>query len=178
MARRPFGREERPRDAHRVNRQIRISPIRVIGPDGEQLGVMSNDEGRAAADEYGLDLVEVAPNSRPPVCRILDYGKYKYELSKKKASSKSDRVEIKTIRLRPKTDDHDLNTKLRKAVAFLDAGNPVKFVMRMRGRENAFADRWIGLMNEFLAHLENVQIKSRPHVEGRAITAIVEPDAP
>ncbi len=169
-------------DGHRVNRDIRISPVRVIDPDGEQIGVMSADEAREKADEFGLDLVEVAPKARPPVCRIMDYGKFRYEQSKKKAASKSSKVELKTLRFRPNTDDHDLNTKLNKAENFLSDGNKVKLVMRLRGRERAYTNRWVDYMHEVIGKLddkfeEEIRILNRPKAEGRQITAILEPDA-
>lgn len=164
-------------NGHRVNHQIRISKIRVIGPDGDQLGIMSPDEGRDIAEEHGLDLVEVAPQARPPVCRVMDYGKFKYEESKKQ-KNKSTRVEVKTITLRPKTDTHDLETKLRQARAFLDKGDRVRFVMRMRGREQAHTDLWFQKMDEILSELTSQgTIVARPQREGRTITAMVEPSS-
>lgn len=161
---------------HRVNRRIRISPVRVIDPDGEQLGVMPTDEARSRAEDLGLDLVEVAPNARPPVCRIMDYGKFRYDQQKKAAANKSARVELKTVRLRPKIEEHDLDTKLRKVKSFLDSGNPVRFVMRLRGREHGYTNRWVDLMEDILEKIEQeIVVKARPAVEGRAITATIEP---
>lgn len=160
---------------HRVNHQIRISKIRVIGPEGDQLGIMSPEEGRDIAEQHDLDLVEVAPQARPPVCRVMDYGKFKYEESKKQ-KSKSTRVEVKTITLRPKTDTHDLETKLRQARGFLEKGDRVRFVMRMRGREQAHTDLWFEKMDRILAQITELgNIVARPLREGRTITAMVEP---
>lgn len=173
---------QRDDDAHRANKEIRISPIRVIDPDGEQLGVMSADEGREKAAEYGLDLVEVAPKARPPVCRIMDYGKFKYEQSKKKSNSNASKVELKTVRFRPNTGDHDLDTKLNNAQRFLKKGNKVKLVMRMRGRERAYTNRWVDYMHEVLERLEDdygeeLHVLNRPKSEqdGRQVTVVVEP---
>lgn len=157
-----------------MNRDIRFPNIRVIGPEGEQLGIMSPDEGRERALEYGLDLVEVAPGARPPVCRIMDYGKYRYELSKKAKPQKV--VKLKTIKLRPKTDDHDMETKLKSARRFLEAGDRVRFIMRLRGRENAYLDRWVNLLLEDLEPLNDCGTMSiRPKPEGRTIVAQFDP---
>lgn len=164
------------RDAHRVNRQIRVPQVRVIGPEGEQLGILSPDEARDIAGEHGLDLVEVAARANPPVCRIMDYGKYKYEQSKKESKTKAARVELKTITMRPKTDTHDLETKMKKARKFLDAGNRVKFVMRLRGREHAHKDLWYEKLRGILKGLSDVaNVTQHPQDEGRTITAMVEP---
>lgn len=164
---------------HRVNHEIRISPVRVIGPDGEQVGVMPVEEARAEAERLDLDLVEVAPNVRPPVCRIMDYGKFRYEQSKKKSASSAAKVEIKEIRFRPNTDDNDLNTKLKSAEKFLKQGHKVKFVIRMRGRERAYMNRWVDQMNDLIKKLEvshegGIKVLEHPRSEGRQISAMVE----
>lgn len=163
------------RDSHRVNHQIRISRILVIDQHGEKLGEMSPDQGRELADAAGLDLVEVVPHARPPVCRIMDYGKHKYEESKRQRSRPA-RTEVKTITLRPKTDTHDLETKLSHARKFLNNGHRVKFVMRMRGREQAHIDMWEDKMYKIVSALNEIAtVVSRPRLEGRTITAMVEP---
>ena len=164
------------RKTHRINHQIRIAQILVIGADGEQLGIMTPDEAREIAEEASLDLVELVPNARPPVCRIMDYGKHKYEESKK-ARTRGTRVEVKTITLRPKTDTHDMNTKLSQARKFLEKGDRVKFVMRMRGREQAHTDMWEERMvREVVEQLEDIAtVVAAPRQEGRTITAMVEP---
>ncbi len=143
---------------------------------------MTPDEGREKAEDFGLDLVEVAPKARPPVCRIMDYGKYQYEQSKKKQASKSSRTQLKTVQFRPNTDDHDLDVKLKRAKRFIEKGNQVKFVMRMRGRERSYTDRWVEKLQEVIddfAEDYEVSIKtvSRPSSEGWRIQAIVEPDS-
>jgi translation initiation factor IF-3 len=164
------------RDSHRVNRQIRVPQIRVIGADGEQLGIMSADEGRDLAAEQGLDLVEVAPGAAPPVCRIMDYGKFRYEQSKKASQAKATRVEVKTITLRPKTDTNDLQTKIAQGRGFIERGDRVKLVMRLRGRENAHKELWFEKMDTIInALLDIATCTQRPRDEGRTITASLEP---
>jgi|SRR5690554_5603729 len=165
------------RDSLRINHQIRIPRILVIDQHGTKLGEMSPEEGRDLADTAGLDLVEVVPSARPPVCRIMDYGKFKYEESKKQRSRPA-RAEIKTITLRPKTDTHDLETKLAHARKFLEGGHRVKFVMRMRGREQAHLDMWEVKMGEIVSALSAIAtVVSPPRLEGRTITAMIEPTA-
>ena len=137
---------------------------------------MSPREAMAIAEERGFDLVEVAPQAKPPVCRIMDYGKYRYQQSKRKTTSKASQIELKTIRLGAKTDTHDLETKLRKAEKFLIKGNKVKFVLRMRGREQAHAHRWVEKLQGIIVDLKDVGTAiQRPNREGRMITAIIEP---
>ena len=119
-------------------------------------------------------MVEVAPEARPPVCKIMDYGKYRYELSKKSKPQKT--AKTKTIKLRPKTDDHDLETKFKLARKFLASGDRVKFVMRLRGRENAYIDRWVTMLDQELEALKDAGVLSqRPHQEGRAVVAQLDP---
>lgn len=162
----------------RVNRMIRIPRVMVVDEDGEQLGILDTTEALAIAEEKGLDLVEVAPAARPPVCKIMDYGKFKYEQAKKakKAKQASHTVKVKTIQFRPKTDDHDYDFKKKHIVTFLQAGNKVKIVMRFRGREISHVD----LALEFLRHLvgeiqEYGAPESEPQREGRLITFVVAP---
>lgn len=163
-------------ETHRINERIRFPQIRVIAADGEQLGIMSPDEARSIAYEQGLDLVEVAPDARPPVCKIMDYGRHKYDDSKRKSASKSKEVKIKTIKLRPATDEHDLEFKLKNARAFLEEGNKVKFMMRLRGRENAVTERWIVKLVDVLAALNDIATPiGRPQGEGRMIVMMYEP---
>ena len=146
----------------------------VIDEEGAQLGLMSPDEGRRIAADKGLDLVEVAPNSRPPVCKIMDYGRFRYE--QRKRSKKQHQVQTKIIKLRPKTDPNDLATKLRHARRFLEGGDRVRFVVRMRGRERAVTDRWVKLLVELMERLDDVGVVTgRPQLEGGGVTATVEP---
>lgn len=139
---------------------------------------MTPEEGRHIAQEHGLDLVEVAPQARPPVCRVMDYGKFRYEQSKKKTTKP--RVDLKTLRLRPKTDDHDLDNKLKKAVEFLSDGHKVKLQMRLRGRERAYMSRWISHINALVDKLDarfqdELRIIQNPSPQGRDVTVVVEP---
>ena len=146
----------------------------VIDEDGTQLGVMPPLRGREIAQEKGLDLVEVAPNARPPVCRIMDYGRFRYE--QRKRHKKPHQVQTKMIKLRPKTDPHDLETKLRHARRFLEGGDRVRFVVRMRGRERSVTERWKVLLSELMTKLDDVGIVAgRPQLEGGAVCATVEP---
>src|SRR3954466_11913748 len=121
----------------RVNHRIRVPEVRVVAEDGSNLGVLPTDQALKRAQEVGLDLVEVNPKGTPPVCKILDFGKYKYEEKKKAAEAKRKQtvVEVKEVKLRPKTDDHDINFKFKAARRFLEAGHKVKFTVRFRGRE-------------------------------------------
>jgi len=166
-------RPERP--AHRVNRRIRFPKINVVSADGEMLGTMSPDEGRKLAAEAQLDLVEVAPNARPPVCKIMDYGKFKYE--KAKSQSKQNTSSVKTVQLRPKTDTHDLDVKMRHAKRFLSRGDKVKVVMRLRGRERAFPERAVNIMMDHIHEEigEDGKVVGRPAHQGRLISVMVEP---
>ena len=157
-----------------MNREIRIPTIRVIGDDGEQLGIMSPDEARRIAADRGLDLVEIAPEARPPVCKIMDYGKFRYEASKRTKPQKT--AKTKTIKMRPKTDGHDIETKFNQARKFLAEGDRVKFVMRLRGRENAYIDRWCESLGRELEALKDAgTLSQKPHQEGRAVVAQLDP---
>ena len=122
-----------------INEQIRDREVRLIGADGEQLGIVSSREAQKIADEAGLDLVKIAPNAKPPVCKVIDYGKYRYEQARKEkdAKKKQKTVELKEIRLSPNIEANDLNTKMNAAKKFLAKGNKVKITLRFRGREMA-----------------------------------------
>lgn len=162
----------------RVNHRIRVPEVRVVLDDGTMLGVMSTQEALRKAEERNLDLVEINPKSNPPVCKILDYGKYKYEEKKRASEAKKKQtvVELKEVKLRPKTDDHDLQVKLRAARRFLISGNKVKFTVRFRGREITHPERarmqldWIMENINDLANLEQ-----RPTMEGRTMSLIIAP---
>lgn len=161
---------------YRINHQIRIAQILVIGPAGDKLGIMTPDEARAIAEEHDLDLVEVAPNAKPPVCRIMDFGKFRYEQAKKAASSKAAKVDLKELRLRPKTDDHDMETMVRKAKGFIAHGDRVRLVMRLRGREQSHAELWQSKLEEIVEMFTDcAQIAQPAKIEGKMITATIEP---
>ncbi len=156
-----------------INEQIRDKEVRVIGADNEQLGVMSIQEARKLADEAGVDLVKIAPNAKPPVCRIVDYGKFKYEQlrKEKEARKKQKTVEIKEIRLSPNIDTNDLNTKVNSAKKFLEKGNRVKVTLRFRGREMAHMGASVHILTDFAEALGDVAvIDKQPKVEGRSMT--------
>lgn len=177
-----MGRRMVPRDSRapqiRVNHRIRVPEVRVVLDDGSQLGVMPTSEALKAAEGRGLDLVEVNPKSVPPVCKILDFGRYKYEEKKRASDAKRKQtvVELKEVKLRPKTDDHDLQVKVRSARRFLESGNKVKFTVRFRGREITHPQRaqmQLDWLIEQLIDLANVD--QRPQMEGRTMSAIVGP---
>ena len=162
----------------RVNNQIRISPVRLVDAEGEQVGIVSIEDARTAAAGRGLDLVEVAPNARPPVVRIMDYGKYKYEQARKTRESKKKQhqVKVKEIKLRPKIEDHDFNFKAGHARRFLGEGNKVKLTMRFRGREMTHIDLGAVVLERFAGLLEDVgQVEERPRMEGRQMTMVMAP---
>ena len=163
----------------RVNHQIRKSPIRLIDEENEQLGVVELDEALRRALDAGLDLVEVAGNSDPPVCRVMDYGKWKYQQRKKeqKARSHSKQSELKEVRLRPKIDEHDLLIKTAKARQFLTEGDKVQFTLQFRGREMAHKElgiKTLRTVREMLAPLSKVEIE--PRLSGRRMTMVLVPD--
>jgi translation initiation factor IF-3 len=150
-----------------------------VDEQNEQVGIVETDDARQRARDAGLDLVEVAPNSKPPVCRIMDYGKWKYAQRKKeqKAKSHAKQAEIKGVRLRPKIDDHDLHTKLKKARDFLGDGNKVQFTMLFRGREMAHRDLGQQQMNEICDELGDVaKVEAAPKMMGRRMTMLLTPD--
>jgi translation initiation factor IF-3 len=147
-------------DAHRINEFITAREVRVIAPDGEQLGVLAIRDALTRAQEFELDLVEVAPTAKPPVCKILDYGKFKYKEQKKEAEAKKNRSEttIKEIRLRYRTDVGDLETKLKHAREFLAEGDKVKFVMRFKGREAMYIELGKQKFDEIVLRLADVAV--------------------
>ncbi|MEK6717475.1 MAG: translation initiation factor IF-3 [candidate division NC10 bacterium] len=162
----------------RVNERIRIKEVRVISPDGTQLGVLPIEQALQTAYGLHMDLVEVAPEARPPVCRIMDYGKYRYEQSKKarEAKKKQTIIELKEIKLRPKTEEHDFQFKVRHTERFLKEGNKAKITMMFRGREVIRMDRGKALLNRFVEALKDVAVvEQQTKVEGRNMTMILAP---
>ncbi|HEY5974619.1 MAG TPA: translation initiation factor IF-3 [Geobacteraceae bacterium] len=161
-----------------INQAIRSREVRVIGADGEQLGVISLHEALAAAESLELDLVEVSPSAVPPVCRIMDYGKFKYQQSKKlqEAKKKQVQVQLKEVKLRPKTDDHDLDFKIKHVRRFLEEGNKAKITLMFRGREITHTDLGVKVLDRVAEELQDVAIiESRPRMEGRSMYMIVAP---
>ncbi len=162
----------------RVNRQIRISPIRVIAPDGAQLGVLTVEEALAAAQERGLDLVEVAPLARPPVAKIMDYGKFKFEEAKaaRAAKKKQHIIHLKEVKYRPGIDDHDFEFKTRHAREFLQDGNKVKVTMMYRGRQMAHIDLGRAVLDRVANELKDIaKIEQDPKLEGRNMSMVLAP---
>jgi translation initiation factor IF-3 len=162
----------------RINRNIRVPEVRVVDNNGEQLGILPIREALEAAETRGFDLVEVAPLAKPPVCKIMDYGKYKYEQAKKAHESKRNQkvVVVKEIKMRPATDDHDFDFKLKNAKRFLAEGNKVKFTVVFRGRELAHAELGAVLLDRVAAAIaEDGNIEQNAKREGRAMLMIVSP---
>ena len=156
-----------------INEEIRDKEVRVIGEAGQQLGIMSAREALQLAEEAGLDLVKIAPTAQPPVCRIVDYGKFKYEqIRKEKEAKKKQKVtEVKEIRLSPNIDTNDLNTKMNAARKFLAKGDRVKVTLRFRGREMAHMNTSKHILDDFAENLSDVAVVEKaPKVEGRSMT--------
>ena len=159
-----------------INEQIRDREVRLIGEEGEQLGVMSSREAQKLADEAGLDLVKIAPTAKPPVCKIVDYGKYRYEQARKEkeARKKQKTIEIKEIRLSPNIDTNDLNTKINEAKKFLTKGDKVKVTLRFRGREMAHMNASKHILDDFAEALTEIAVVEKPaKVEGRSMTMVL-----
>ncbi len=155
-----------------INEQVRDKEVRVIGEDGEQLGVMSAKEAMKLAREAELDLVKIAPNAKPPVCKIIDYGKYRYELARKEkeAKKKQKTMEVKEVRLSPNIDVNDLNTKANQARKFIAKGDKVKVSLRFRGRELAHINYSKQILDNFYEKLEDVAVIDKPaKMEGRSM---------
>ena len=155
-----------------INEQIRDKEVRVIGPEGEQLGIMSAKEAYFKAKDANLDLVKIAPTAKPPVCKIIDYGKYRYELARKakEAKKKQKTIETKEIRLSPNIDTNDLNTKVNQCKKFLSKGAKVKVALRFRGREMAHKDVGKEILDSFFEQLEDVATIDKPaKMEGRSM---------
>ena len=162
----------------KINREIRAASVRVIDMEGAQLGVLSLTDALAEAAKVGLDLVEVSPTASPPVCRIMDYGKFRYQQSKKvQVSRKSQTViQVKEIRLRPKTEEHDLDVKIKHIRRFLEEHNKVKISMMFRGREIAYTDIGRRIMEDMKSLLaEECVIDQQPKLEGRNMIMILSP---
>jgi|EndMetStandDraft_3_1072993.scaffolds.fasta_scaffold49871_2 translation initiation factor IF-3 len=162
----------------RVNHRIRVPEVRVVAEDGSNLGVLSTEQALRRAQEAGLDLVEVNPKAVPPVCKILDFGKFKYEEKKKlsEAKKKQTVVEVKEIKIRPKTDDHDLDVKVRAIRRFIESGNKVKVTCRFRGREITHPERAQMQLTFILSKIEDLaNVEQRPTMEARTMSVLVAP---
>ncbi|MCA8907344.1 MAG: translation initiation factor IF-3 [Rhodospirillaceae bacterium] len=166
------------KDGPRVNGDITVPKVRLVAPDGTMVGVVGIREALEAAAQIGLDLVEVSPNADPPVCKVLDYGKYKYEAQKKKneARKKQKVIEVKEIKLRPNIDTNDYEIKLRNARRFLDDGDKVKVTLRFRGREMAHQELGMNVLTRVRDNLEGLaKVEQMPKMEGRQMIMVLAP---
>ena len=167
-----------PRDGPRVNEDIRVPQVRLIDQEGEMIGVMSARDALMRAYDAGLDLLEISPNAVPPVCKILDYGKYKYEQQKKanEARKKQKTVEIKEVKVRPNIDDHDYEVKMRAMKSFIGEGDKVKVTLRFRGREMAHQDLGIKVLERIRQELgETIKVEQMPRLENRQMIMVLAP---
>lgn len=162
----------------RINDRIRVPEVRVVGPEGNQLGVMAIQKALELANQYELDLVEVATNASPPVCRIVDYSKFKYDEEKKEREAKKHQKggKFKEIRLKPNIDEHDFETKVKQAAAFLKKKDKVKINLFFRGRQMEHLDLGRGVLDKFIKEIQNDgQIEKTPTLEGRIMSFVVAP---
>ena len=162
----------------RSNNRITSNEVQVIASDGENLGILNLNEAINKAKNEGLDLIEIAPNAKPPVCKIMDMGKYKYDLQKKanQAKKKQKTVSLKEIKLRPGTETHDYNFKIKNAKKFISKGNKVKFTVKFKGREMQHTDLGKDLMNKIIEETKDVaKVESKPKFEGRQMVMIIQP---
>ncbi|WP_171036369.1 translation initiation factor IF-3 [Maricaulis alexandrii] len=178
MARRPHQAQPPKKEGPRTNRDIRVPRVLLIDENGEKQGIMPVEAALEAAEEVGLDLVEVSPNADPPVCKIVDYGKLKYQEQKKKAEAKKKQktVEIKEIKMRPNIDIHDYQVKTKAMTRFFEAGDKVKVTLRFRGREMAHQDRGMDIMNRVKEDFAEVaKVEFEPKLEGRLMVMVMAP---
>ena len=164
------------RDGPRVNFEINVPNVRLVGEDGEMMGVMPTRQAMMKAEEVGLDLVEISPNAAPPVCKILDYGKFKYEQQKKRAEARKKQkvIEVKEIKMRPNIDDNDYEVKMRNARRFLEDGDKVKFTMRFRGREMVHQEIGMAVLTRVRTELDTLgKIEQFPQLEGRQMVMVL-----
>ncbi|MDO5646469.1 translation initiation factor IF-3 [Paracoccus sp. (in: a-proteobacteria)] len=178
MARRPHNAPPTRDTGPRVNERIRVAEIRLIGADGENVGVVSPSVGLQMAMDAGLDLVEISPNATPPVCKVMDLGKYKYEQQKREAEARKKQkvIEVKEIKFRPGTDTHDYDVKMRSVMKFLEGGDKVKVTLRFRGREMAHQDLGLDLLNRVKDDVgEAGKVESMPKLEGRQMVMMISP---
>ncbi|MDO5657362.1 MAG: translation initiation factor IF-3 [Paracoccus sp. (in: a-proteobacteria)] len=178
MARRPHNAPPTRDTGPRVNERIRVSEIRLIGADGENVGVVSPARGLEMAIEAGLDLVEISPNATPPVCKIMDLGKFKYEQQKREAEARKKQkvIEVKEVKFRPGTDTHDYDVKMRNVMKFLEGGDKVKVTLRFRGREMAHQELGLDLLNRVRDDVgETGKVENMPKLEGRQMVMMIAP---
>ncbi|RZI46903.1 translation initiation factor IF-3 [Candidatus Finniella inopinata] len=175
-----FSSREAPKhDGPRINEEITVPQVRLVDEDGEMVGVVTRSEALQRASEIGLDLVELSPNAEPPVCKILNYGKFKYEQQKKKAEAKKKQkiIEVKEVQMRPMIDDGDLSTKCRAIQRFLEEGNKVKILMRFRGRELSHQEIGLEILLKLKQDFEEIaKTENVPKLEGRQMVMIMAPN--
>ncbi|MGE4557725.1 MAG: translation initiation factor IF-3 [Desulfovibrionaceae bacterium] len=162
----------------RRNERIRVPEVRVIDEDGAQAGIMATQDALRMAKEKGLDLVEVAPNADPPVCRIMDFGKFKYQQQKRQQEAKKKQtvIQVKEIKVRPKTDEHDYQTKVRHIRRFLEAGDRCKVTVFFRGREIVHKDRGLKMLQRVIDELQEIaKVEQQPQFEGRTMSMLLTP---
>ncbi|ANU67278.2 translation initiation factor IF-3 [Turicimonas muris] len=163
---------------HRINGEIRVPEVRLTGVDGNMIGIVKTSQALAMAEEAGVDLVEVAHNARPPVCRLMDYGKFRYQEQKKaqEAKAKQKVIQVKEVKFRPQTDENDFQTKLRALQRFIGDGNKAKVTLRYRGREMAHQEFGNDLLNRVKEELADIaQVESFPKLEGRQMIMVLAP---
>ncbi|NIY72608.1 translation initiation factor IF-3 [Marivivens donghaensis] len=178
MARRPHNAPPVRDTGPRINDRIRCPEVRLIGAEGENVGVVTPEKALDMAEQAGLDLVEISPNAKPPVCKIMDYGKYKYETQKKEAEARKKQkvIEVKEVKFRPGTDTHDYDVKMRNVLKFLDNGDKVKVTLRFRGREMAHQDLGRELLQRISEDVkENGKVENMPKMEGRQMVMMIGP---
>lgn len=178
IARRPHNAPPTRDTGPRVNERIRDAEIRLIGADGDNVGVVSGARALEMAEEAGLDLVEISPNANPPVCKIMDFGKYKYETQKREAEARKKQkiIEVKEVKFRPNTDTHDYDVKMRNVFKFLEGGDKVKVTLRFRGREMAHQDLGRTLLHRIAADVDGLgKVENMPKMEGRQMIMIIGP---
>ncbi len=178
IARRPHNAPPTRDTGPRVNDRIRVAEIRLIGAEGENVGVVTPAVGLQMAQDAGLDLVEISPNAAPPVCKIMDVGKFKYEQQKREAEARKKQkiIEVKEIKFRPGTDSHDYDVKMRSVLKFLEGGDKVKVTLRFRGREMAHQDLGLDLLHRVRADVEELgKVESMPKLEGRQMVMMISP---
>ena len=161
-----------------INEEIRDREIRLIGPEGEQLGIMSARQALDIAEEKELDLVKIAPTAKPPVCKLMDYGKYRFEQSKREKEARKNQkvISVKEVRLSPTIEEHDMQVRVRDCVKFLQNGDRVKVSIRFRGRMITHSDVGLQVMNEFFARVKDYAVQDRkPSTEGRTMTMMLSP---
>uniref|UniRef100_UPI003522A83F translation initiation factor IF-3 n=1 Tax=Limimaricola soesokkakensis TaxID=1343159 RepID=UPI003522A83F len=178
MARRPHNAPPTRDTGPRVNDRIRVAEIRLIGQNGENIGVVTPERGLALAEEAGLDLVEISPNATPPVCKIMDFGKFKYETQKKEAEARKNQktFEIKEVKFRPNTDTNDYDVKMRNVLRFLEGGDKVKVTLRFRGREMAHQELGRELLERVASDVSEIgKVENMPKMEGRQMVMMIGP---